>query len=339
MEVGVIGINHKSSDVALRELLAKAARHCFGNDLMYPWLSHVLLSTCNRTEVYFSGGNLAEFQSVILNVLRSKINTPFEDRLYSFFAEDCFAHLTEVTSGLDSAILLESDIQHQVKVAYHHASIDRRLSPAMHFMFQKCFKIAKAMRSMFQSAYSLEQMIFKLTQNFFRSNRDLNVLFVGNSAVNRKILSLFFNKGMSRLNVCTRHPKSIERDAKEKGYGLLGWHHLSKWLDYDLIICGAAGDDYIIKREDLDGYQSLKSNRLVLDLAVPRNVDPQIAHHPQIQLFPQIRLLNIDEIIRLSDHSFEPIKMGCVLQKIRSEVKKQITLFHEKSNPSQACIS
>ncbi len=333
MEVGVIGINHKSSDVALRELLAKAARHCFGNDLMYPWLSHVLLSTCNRTEVYFSGGNLAEFQSVILNVLRSKINAPFEHRLYSFFGEDCFTHLTEVTSGLDSAILLESDIQHQVKIAYHHACIDRNLSSAMHFMFQKCFKIAKAMRCMFQAAHSLEQMIFTLTQNFFRSNMDLNILFVGNSAVNRKILSVFFNKGFTQLNVCTRHPKSLEREAKKKGYSLLGWDHLQEWLQYDLIICGAIGDDYIIKREDVDGCHVLNSNRLILDLAVPRNVDPQIAHHPQIHL------LNIDEISRLSEHSFEPIKMGCVLQKIRSEVKKQIQLFHEKSTPFQACIS
>lgn len=329
MEVGVIGINHKSSDVSLRELLAKAAKYCFGNDLMFPWLSHVLLSTCNRTEIYFSGGNLAEFQSLILSVLRSKISTPFEHKLYSFFGEDCFAHLAEVTSGLDSAILLESDIRHQVKVAYHSASIDRELSPAMHFMFQKCFKIAKAMRSLFQSAHSLEQMILKLAHNFFRSNTDLNVLFVGNSAVNRKILSVFFNKGMTRLNICTRHPKSIESESKEKGYHLLGWEHLSHWMDYDLIICAALGDDYIIKKEDLARADDLRSNRLVLDLAVPRNVDPYIVHHPHIQL------LNIDEISKLSIHSFEPIKMGCVLQKIRGEVKKQIALFHAKSQPLQ----
>ncbi len=91
MRVGVVGINFKTSPLEIREKLAKACHYCFSAQALSPKREGtVLLSTCNRTEIYFSAEDLAEAHSDILNVLREFIDAPFEQKLYSFFGPDCF---------------------------------------------------------------------------------------------------------------------------------------------------------------------------------------------------------------------------------------------------------
>src|SRR3954466_9975105 len=106
MRVGVVGINHKLADLKLRETLAKACQRRFsaGNSL-HGNHSFVLLSTCNRTEAYFTSYELAETHTYLLNILRQEVFEEFDHKLYSFFGSDCFAHLARVTAGLDSAII------------------------------------------------------------------------------------------------------------------------------------------------------------------------------------------------------------------------------------------
>src|SRR6185503_11227665 len=112
MQIGVLGINHKSAEISRREQVAHACRIRVSRDCEIAERYHcVVLSTCNRTEIYFSSDNLAEAHSALLNVLRGEIEIPFEHKLYSFFGFDCFMHLARVTSGLDSVIIAESEIQ------------------------------------------------------------------------------------------------------------------------------------------------------------------------------------------------------------------------------------
>ena len=105
-----------------------------------------MLSTCHRTEIYFSALNLAEAHSEILQVLRREIALAFEHELYSYFGFDCFLHLGYVVSGLDSVIIAESEIQRQVKVAYEEVQWYYPLPSCLHFLFQKSLKIGKEKR-------------------------------------------------------------------------------------------------------------------------------------------------------------------------------------------------
>src|SRR4051812_9744096 len=119
MRVGIVGINHKLADLKLRERLAKACQKRFGPFQAVHGDHHfILLSTCNRTEVYFSSDDLAATHSYLLSILRTDVEEEFDHKLYSYFGTDCFSHLTRVTSGLDSAIIAETEIQGQVKTAY-----------------------------------------------------------------------------------------------------------------------------------------------------------------------------------------------------------------------------
>src|SRR5262249_9126270 len=138
MRVGVVGINHRLADLKLREMLAKACQRRFGPAYYTPGEhTFVLLSTCNRTEVYFSSEELASTHTNLLKILRNDVNQEFDQKLYSFFGYDCFLHLSRVASGLDSASVLETEIQGQVKAAYENATDCISLPGDVHFLFQK----------------------------------------------------------------------------------------------------------------------------------------------------------------------------------------------------------
>ncbi|MBI2742927.1 MAG: glutamyl-tRNA reductase [Chlamydiales bacterium] len=323
MRIGVVGINAKSSELSLREHLAKAAAKLFGCDALEQMhFGSLFLSTCHRTEIYYSTPNLAETHSEILQLLRQEIDLPFEHNLYSYFGQECFTHLARVVSGLDSVILGEGEIQRQVKRAYESALTYRKLPAPLHFLFQKSFKIAKELRSSDffpRGSLSLESVLFHLSSQF--GGRDTPALFVGNSAINRKILDYFRKKGMKDLTICTRAPEAAA-DLLEAGVKLMPWHKLNSWQEFPFVICGTNRSNFIINSNQISEDSPLQT-RLVVDLCVPRNVDPGIGRHPQITLF------NIEEISGLLQAKEGKYIQEILLCKDRLNmlVERQFSLF------------
>ncbi len=331
MHTGVIGINYKTSDLYLRELLAKACLRCFGLDkrdsIPFPC---VLLTTCNRTEVYFSAPNLAEAHSVILQLLRLEIDCPFEHKLYSYFGIDCFMHLAKVTAGLDSVILAETEIQRQVKLAYENACLDFALPSCLHFMFQKCLKISKGIRTRIPllGRVSLENVIFQLGQWMFDDMSRCRILFVGNSEINRKILHFFRKKNLEQITLCTRAPQN----AKELPCPVVDWMQLPFWHRYDLVICGTHQNDYLMTPEHIPEGKEVFT-QLICDLSVPRTVDPRLSHHPHIHL------MNIEELGHLIEQK-QDSRLKETLQSeewIREAVDRQLFFFHQKEKKRLLC--
>lgn len=293
MRIGVIGINHKLADLKLREKLAKACQRRFGADYSVPNTHHfLLLSTCNRTEVYFSSEDLAATHSYLLGILRHDVEEDFEQKLYSYFGIDCFCHLARVTVGLDSAVIAETEIQGQVKNAYELASQYRQLPKELHFLFQKSLSIAKRVRSelnLGRGMPNLEHAIFKTGKHFFKNLNHVHILFIGASEINQKILHYFKTKKLSHITLCNRTDEQAQEIAQAQSIQTLDWVKLSEWSLYDWIICGTKSPDYLIKQKDLPANRFLP--KLVMDLSVPRNVDPGLDEY--------LTLLNIDQINRL----------------------------------------
>ena len=147
MQIGVIGVNHKSANLELRESLTDAFQRLFQNEIPSPLsLPPVLISTCNRTELYFVCSQLPEAHTKLLQSIRSFIHKEFEHALYSYFGKEAFLHLVRVTTGLDSAILGETEIQGQIKKDYEK-SCQSPLPKELHFAFQKALKIGKQVRT------------------------------------------------------------------------------------------------------------------------------------------------------------------------------------------------
>lgn len=267
ISVGVLGINHKTANIALRETIARGVSN-LNNNPFFPYAT-VLLSTCNRTEIYFSADDLAVGHSHLLSYLRTQIGVPFEQALYSFFGIDCFYHLCGVAAGLDSAIFAESDIQRQVRVAYANA---KRLPACLHFIFQKALKVSKEIRSkQHQSgAPTLYGALWRLTEWHERK-----ILAVGYSQISRGFISFLMHKGISQITLATRSPDKVDIEGIRVGDRRL----LANWQEHDIVVCAGVSDDYLI-------WGNGHENHVIFDLSVPRNVDPNVG----------ARLYNIEKI-------------------------------------------
>ncbi len=292
MRIGVIGINHKQASVSLRENLAKACqRHFILGAFDQKTQVGILLTTCNRTEIYFTALDLPATHGYLLNLLRDEVVEEFDQKVYSYFGPDCFLHLARVTAGLDSAIIAETEIQGQVKAAYEHASATLSLPHELHYLFQKALKIGKDVRSAIplgRGVPDLEHAVYAAGLQAFPNDHSVRLLFVGASEVNCKILSFLKNKPMLQMTLCNRSSAHAQGIAEKFGLSLLDWSSLNQWPSYDWVIFGTKAPYYLATGKDLPHEQC--SRKLVIDLSVPRNVDPQIA------LNPKVTVLNIDQI-------------------------------------------
>ncbi len=328
MQVGVIGINHKLANLNLRETLAKICVRRFGAGCaIHPDHAWILLSTCNRTEIYFSSDDLAASHTYILNILRNDAQTEFEQMLYSFFHFDCFLHLARVTSGLDSAIVGETEIQGQVKLAYEYSCTYTQLPASLHFLFQKSLKIGKQARAELPTGRgipNLEHAILTTGRSLFHQMKDKKILFVGASAINLKILHFLKSKDFQQITLCNRTTKTADELATKYQLSTLPWKDLDQWHDFDWVIFGTKSSEYLLKKETLP--KEYVSKKLVIDLCVPRNVDPQLGHNPHITL------VDIDEINALLKNRKK--RMTQFVKKaetlVNTSTNTQFTLFLEK---------
>lgn len=298
MQVGIVGINHKLADLKLREQLAKICQKRFGPGI-FAHLDHsfVLLTTCNRTEVYFSSPDLAETHAYILNTLKQNIEGDYEQKLYSFFQKDCFAHLARVTSGLDSAIIFETEIQGQVKIAYEKACLAGFLPKDLHFLFQKSLHVGKKVRSkvsLEQTIPGLEQAIYQTGQHHFKNKPHPTILFVGASDINLKILGYLKANGLQNISLCNRTEVRAHHFAKKYQIRSVDWDALTSWHQYDWVIFGTKSPEYLISHPTF--IDEAGSQKLIIDLCVPRNVDPMIG------CASNITLVNIDQINRMLNY-------------------------------------
>lgn len=295
MQIGVVGINHKHAGLLLREQLAKTCQRRFGpGQSAHTNHTFVLLTTCNRTEIYFSSHDLAETHTYILNILKNSLDLDFDQKLYSFFNDDCFMHLCRVTCGLDSAIMLESEVQGQVKIAYEKSCYFSELPSDLHFLFQKSLRVGKKMRSAVPLGYNicgLEQAVFNTGKHFFKSIKEKSILFVGASDINLKILHFLMNKGAQNIALCNRTNKTASDFAEKYGIQTLSWDRLNEWHTYDWVILGTKSPEHLIAYQQMPQYDL--GQKLIIDLCVPRNIDPKIGR------ISGVTLLNIDQINRM----------------------------------------
>ncbi len=260
MRIGVLGLNHKTADLDLREQFARAARTLARERALFFVHPTVLLSTCNRTEIYFSASDLSEAHTDVLAHLRRYLEVPFEHRLYTYFGIDCFTHLARVTAGLDSALVAETEIQRQVKVAYATATEFLQLPSCIHFVFQKALRVGKQIRTRFSfhGVPSLSQAVWDMAD--CQAQR---VLLIGNSEINRQMARYFSRRGVAHIALVTRTPSTVP------GCTVYSREHLVHWSQYDIVIAATNSDEYLLSGPQVPGP-------VLFDLSVPRTIDPAL---------------------------------------------------------------
>ncbi|WP_220017577.1 glutamyl-tRNA reductase [Candidatus Rhabdochlamydia oedothoracis] len=283
MHVGVLGISHKSAEISCREQIIAAYRV---SKALLQGSGWVLLATCSRMEIYFSAEDLAEAHSLLLNALRSELSFNVEHKLYAYFGLDCFLHLARVTAGLDSVILGESEIQRQVKEAYQFAA-RKKLPHDLHFLFQKALRLGKTIRTQFlfvEKNIGIDKELFLLAK-YFKLHTSA-ILFIGFSEINRKIISYFQSKGMKQLFLCTRNRQAALEWSKKEDVLLLDFSQIELSSQFPMVVCGTYTNQPILHAHQFVDAKT----RLIVDLSMPRAVDPFLSRHFSVSL------LNIEQI-------------------------------------------
>ncbi|WP_289003502.1 glutamyl-tRNA reductase [uncultured Kingella sp.] len=296
MKLTVIGLNHQTAPLAIREQLAFAAAALpeAVRDLSVNAAAEaVILSTCNRTELYCVGDAdmiiswLAHYQGVNAADIR-----PY---LYTLGCSETIRHAFRVACGLDSMVLGEAQILGQMKEAVRIAREQGSISTWLNALFQRTFQAAKEVRSLSgvgDNVVSMASAAVRMAEQSVGDISRLNVLFVGAGEMNESVATYFAAKQPRSLMVANRTLTRAANLCSKLGNGAQACklEALPEILHrYDIIISCTGSELPVITREMVAQAAAQRSNhqktQFMLDLAVPRDIEAEVAQLPHIALF------------------------------------------------------
>ena len=302
MKLTVIGLNHQTAPLAIREQLAFAAAALpeAVRDLSVNAAAEaVILSTCNRTELYCVGDAdmiinwLANYQGVNAADIR-----PY---LYTLGCSETIRHAFRVACGLDSMVLGEAQILGQMKEAVRIAREQGSISTWLNALFQRTFQAAKEVRSLSgvgDNVVSMASAAVRMAEQSMGDISSLNVLFVGAGEMNENVATYFAAKQPRSLMIANRTLTRAANLCSKLGNGAQACklEALPEILHrYDIIISCTGSELPVITREMVaqaaaQRTGSLKTSdasktQFMLDLAVPRDIEAEVAQLPAIALF------------------------------------------------------
>ena len=296
MKLTVIGLNHQTAPLAIREQLAFAAAALpeAVRDLSVNAAAEaVILSTCNRTELYCVGDAemiinwLADYQGVNAADIR-----PY---LYTLGCSETIRHAFRVACGLDSMVLGEAQILGQMKEAVRIAREQGSISTWLNALFQRTFQAAKEVRSLSgvgDNVVSMASAAVRMAEQSVGDISSLNVLFVGAGEMNENVATYFAAKQPRSLMIANRTLTRAVNLCSKLGNGAQACklEALPEILHrYDIIISCTGSELPVITREMVAQAAAQRSDNLktqfMLDLAVPRDIEAEVAQLPTIALF------------------------------------------------------
>ncbi|ERK17936.1 Glutamyl-tRNA reductase [Pantoea sp. AS-PWVM4] len=289
MTLLALGINHKTAPVALRERVSftpDTLDQALSSLLSQPMVqSGVVLSTCNRTELYLSVEQQADLQEKLVRWLCDYHQLREEDvrkSLYWHQDNAAVSHLMRVASGLDSLVLGEPQILGQVKKAFADSQRGQALSSELERMFQKTFSVAKRVRTETEigaSAVSVAFAACSLARQIFESLSSVNVLLVGAGETIELVARHLREHHVQKLMIANRTRERAQLLADEVGAEVIGLADIdSRLADADIIISSTASPLPIIGKGMVERALKARRNQpmLLVDIAVPRDVEPEV---------------------------------------------------------------
>ncbi len=298
MSLLILGVNHHTAPIDVRENVA------ITDAMLTQELSELMtlnaiqegliVSTCNRTEVYCYVDDInTGTQSLLswLNKFHPFNKQEIESYLYTYTNEQAARHLFRVASGLDSMILGEPQILGQLKQAYQSAVDTGSLDKHLNKLFQQCFHVAKKVRtytSIGANPVSVASTAVSLAKQIFGDLSKRNALFIGAGETVELAAQHLNSVGVHRLTIANRNASRAQALAdKFNGYGV-GLYYINEVLpDSDIVITATSSTLPILGKGLLE--QCIKKRKhkpiLIIDLAVPRDVEPECGQLADIYLY------------------------------------------------------
>ena len=305
MEFLVVGLNHRTAPLQVREQLAvtKAqlpeALTAMGSNVG----QGVILSTCNRSEAYTMGSerhleySVKEFLAGYFDVALVDV----EPYLYCHRQGKCIHHLFRVASGLDSMILGEGEILHQVRDAFASAVRANTVHGPMSHLFHQAMRVGKRIRSetgISRNASSVSKACVQLARKLLGDLRHLRVMVIGSGDAGELAARALQGAGAHKIVVTNRTYELAEELARELAGEAIPFQDMSDALgDIDVVISSTGSPSYVLNATEVQDAMNLRPERplFLLDIAVPRDINPVAAEVGNVFLY------DIDDLQAISE--------------------------------------
>jgi glutamyl-tRNA reductase len=294
IDVAVLGMSHRTSPVELRERLAVSGEalvaevRSLATDAALE--EAVLLSTCNRVEVYLGASASPETVARVRRWLERRAGEPVDGYLYEHHGPGAVRHAFRVASSLDSMVVGEPQILGQVKEAYAAAKAGGALGSLLDRCFSQAFAVAKRVRTETEIAagsVSVSSIAGDLAKKIFADLEGRRVLLIGAGEMGEQAAKHLRKSGAS-LYVVNRSREKAEALAKEHGGHARGLEELAAELTLaDVAIASTSSPRFVITPGLMRGVIKARRHRplFLIDIAVPRDVDPRVGNMDNVFLY------------------------------------------------------
>ena len=324
-----LGLSHHTAPVTLRErfAFAEATLPATLQKMRAAGIAEeaVILSTCNRVELYIvtkldPRQAFEELHQFLIQ--HHEYREPINEGLYQLAEPQSVEHLFKVACGLDSMVLGETEILGQLKKAYDVALQHSHTGPTLNKAFQRAFNVAKQIRtetSIQRGATSVAAVAVELAEKIFTSLEDRHVMVIGAGETSEKAARALLSRGARSIIVSNRSHERAEALARELGGRAV---HFEDWAgefrSIDIVISSTSAPHHILDRPKLEPVMQLRGNEplLLIDIAVPRDIDPEVNYLDNVYLY------NVDDLQAIADDS---------LKQRREELAKCEAIIREKA--------
>ena len=305
-----VGLNHRTAPVAVREKFAvpqrKLAEACAALAALPAVGECVLLSTCNRTEAYYWAQEEEDAAHAILHHFLGELQgVDVSTCFYRYRGVDTLSHLAAVAAGLDSMVIGETEIFGQLKDAYEVATQAGRLTGRSHRIFQRIFTIGKKVRSntaVTSGPTSVGAAAVLLAQRMLGELSGAQVLIVGAGEVARSTAQSLSSRGAQSIFVANRsYDRAVDLAARVGGH-VIRFSEWEPWLErVDIVIVSTAAPVYVVSPPAVQQACLARAGKplFLIDLSVPRNIDPACGELPGAALY------DIDALQSMAQHTLD----------------------------------
>lgn len=325
MQVMVMGLNYRTAPVEVREcfsfpesVLEEALSDVLSSDYIY---ETVVVSTCNRTEIYALVDSVMEGTRHLQRVLArwSHVQSEvFLPHIYIYSAEAAIQHLFRVTTGLDSMVLGETQILGQVRDAFLFAQERKATASTFNHLFKQAITVAKRAHTetdISKHAVSISYAAVELAKKVFDDVAGKTVLIIGAGKMSELTGKHLYHSGFQKVMVVNRTYERAKELADLFGGRALDMQSLDLALrEADIVISSTGASNYVVDKEIVARVMKQRKNRpmFMVDIAVPRDLDPEI------HALKNVYLYDIDDLqgvvnLNLTERSKEADKIEVLL--------------------------
>ena len=290
MNIIVVGLSHKTAPIEIRERLAlpeSRQGEALSRLCSYPGIREgILLSTCNRVEVYAVVEQLesgyARVQEFLADTHLSLSSEQLTPHLYWYADDHAIGHLFRVAASLDSMIVGESQILGQLKDAFEVALAHKRSGVILNKVVKKAISVAKRVRTetkIAETAVSVSYAAVELAKKIFSNLGEKTVLLVGAGEMGKLAARHLIANGVQRVMITTRDSHSaIDLAKRFNGVPIPFDEFRSELAAADIVLCSTGASHYLIRTEDIQKAVRQRMNRpiFLIDISVPRNIEPSV---------------------------------------------------------------